>query len=328
MEPCYYHPEAKAKSTCAECTMAICDRCRLDGDMQRCASCAAFYQEGGAPEATAVVPQAAPVDDYSAPMCTNHSTLAADMQCLNCFRPFCLSCASTGYCPDCAPQFVSKQNAAASQMAANAGVEAPYAENYAPQEFAQPGYEQAYEEPADGGGFDLAGSYLDDSPAPARRPRKRPADPGAGAKKPPVKPTKKPAKKGGGVPMGAIAGAVVAVLALAGGGYWYMSHGASAPGDGGEEAAAPMKISITSPKTGKLKGAQVIKLKVTSPDTLDHVELQIDGKYWGKFKEAPFESDWPTGIFKNGKHKVLAKAFYKGGKTVAETHEYTIENPN
>jgi hypothetical protein len=343
MEPCYYHPQAKAKSTCAACHTPVCDRCRLDGDMTRCAACV----ENGTPvsdapmEAEAVVPQAA-VDDYTPPMCTNHATLAADMQCLNCFRPFCLSCASTGYCPDCAPQFVSKQNAAAAQMAASAPA---YEEQYADPGYGQ-GYEQPYEPsfdqgygqdfaqsydaPADGG-FDLAGSYLDDAPAPPPppRPKKRPPGEGPAKKGPAAKGGKKPAPKkgGGGMPKGAIAGGVVALLLVAGGGYWFMTKG-SAAGDEGAEAAGPTKVSISAPKAGKVKGAQVIKLKVASPDDLDHVELTIDGKYWGKFKEAPFESDWPTGIFKNGKHKVVAKAIYKGGKSVSDSHEYVVENPN
>ena len=131
-ETCYYHPEAKAKANCSECTMPICDRCRLEGDMQRCANCSQFASmsdeitdgmtlPGGGGQASPEMAYAQATvaqsnDEFETPMCTNHANLAADMQCLNCFRPFCLSCASTGYCPDCAPQFVNTQRSA--QMAA------------------------------------------------------------------------------------------------------------------------------------------------------------------------------------------------------------------
>jgi hypothetical protein len=332
METCYYHPDAKAKSQCPECTMPICDRCRLDGDMQRCAACAEIVAQGG----HAGPPMGGNMD-YEQPMCTNHATLAADMQCLNCFRPFCLSCASTGYCPDCAPQFVSKQGAA--QYASQAAAPAPQYD-YAPAEM---GYGETYDQvgytdPGVGGGFDLAGSYLDDGP-PAPSPPPRPRKPagasgakkggtgnmaGGGGKK------KAPAKKGGGSkpPIGAIVGLLV-VLGLAGGGYYAYSNGMIPVGNagGGEEAANfPTKVSITSPKGTKVAGGQVIKLKVASEDMVERVELTVDGKYWGKFKEPPFESDWPTSLLPNGKHKVSVKVFYQGGKSAADKREYDVQN--
>lgn len=329
-ETCYYHPEAKAKTTCPECTMPICDRCRLDGDMERCEACAQFYAEGGnAAGMEATVPAQDGGEEFAQPMCTNHANLAADMQCLNCFRPFCLSCASTGYCPDCAPQFVNRTNAA--QMAGATSYHEPQ-ESYGGE-----GYGQAYdngfgETPTMDPGFDLAGSYMDDTAPPAGppRPKKRPPANGAAPKKgaPAAKGGKKaPAKgknakgKGGGLPLGPIIGGVVAVAVLAGGGYWFMSQ----KGGSGEDVTA--KISITSPKAAKLSGSQTIKVKVGSQDAVDHVELMIDKKQWGmKLKEPPFESDWPTSLSSNGKHKVTAKVFYKGGQSAVDTHEFVVEN--
>jgi hypothetical protein len=340
-DTCYYHPEAKAKATCAECTMAICDRCRLDGDLERCGNCASFHN-AEASEVEATVPQAANNDDYTQPMCTNHSTLAADMQCLNCMRPFCLSCASTGYCPDCAPEFVNREGAAQRTAAASkpsagyehyenevpqASYEAEEMQGY-PAQNGQLGYESdANALPLD---FDLAGSYLnDDKPAEARpRPRKRPE---TGARKPGA-PQAKGGKKSPGNkkgaspprPIGMMAGAVVLVLGLVGGGYWFMSKkGADAVPTG------PMKVAITMPKSGTIGGQQIIKVSITSPDDFDYAQIVMDGKPYGaKLKKPPLETDWPTIVYPNGKHKVQVKAYYKGGKVVTDQHEYTIQNKN
>lgn len=82
--------------------------------------------------------------------------------------------------------------------------------------------------------------------------------------------------------------------------------------------AGPAKIEIVGPAAGRpLRGNQVLKFKVAAQDHLERVEVTVDGKYWERLKAPPFESDWPTQIFKNGSHVVMAKAVYKGGKKVA-----------
>ena len=82
--------------------------------------------------------------------------------------------------------------------------------------------------------------------------------------------------------------------------------------------AGPAKIEIVGPAGGgALSGNQVLKFKVAAQDHLERVEVTVDGKYWERLKAPPFQSDWPTQIFKNGQHTVMAKAVYKGGKKIA-----------
>jgi hypothetical protein len=92
---------------------------------------------------------------------------------------------------------------------------------------------------------------------------------------------------------------------------------------GGEDAPFMGKsgIEIVAPAAGGLvKGAQVIKLKVTSKEAVEKVELTIDGKYWEKWsnlEKGTLQSDWPTSIFKNGSHEIVATVKYRGGRRMA-----------
>lgn len=90
----------------------------------------------------------------------------------------------------------------------------------------------------------------------------------------------------------------------------------------------PAKVEIVSPSHKKtLTGNQVITMKVTAADKLEKLELTIDGKHWERLKKGPFVSDWPTQIFKNGNHKLVVRATYKGGKKVATaTRNYKTKN--
>jgi hypothetical protein len=90
-------------------------------------------------------------------------------------------------------------------------------------------------------------------------------------------------------------------------------------------------VTIVAPAAGgALKGPQVIKLKVASHEAVEKVELTIDGKYWEKWaapEKGTLESDWPTGIFKNGPHEVLVTAKYRGGRRMAaDKKKFTTKN--
>jgi Bacterial Ig domain len=84
------------------------------------------------------------------------------------------------------------------------------------------------------------------------------------------------------------------------------------------KVTGPMKVAIVGPSdTRPLSGPQVIKLQVASPNEIERVELTVDGKYWDKLKQPPFQSDWPTSLLTNGKHTIVAKAVYKDKRAVS-----------
>ena len=367
MSTCFYHPQSKAKSICPECGEDICDVCRLEGGLQRCGNCAVNGPPAGGPrirepEAAAVGAEASMGGyggGYDAPatpaahdmaamlevMCSNHPGTTADMQCLNCLQAYCMDCLPDGTM--CAACKTDPEGRAAPQeeyvapppvdVGYDPGLDfsGGYDETYAQQGYADQGYDQGQ-----AGGYDQGYGESDfntgygEAPAPAPRP-KRPAGAGskkagpAGAKKGAPAGKKGPAgkgKKASGPPLGLIAGGVGALLLLAGAG-WFFLAGPGASG-GGDVAMGPTKVSITGPKgAGPFKGLQVITLQVASPDEIQKVEIRVDGKYWEKFTEPPFKTDWPSSLVKNGKHTIEAIAEYKNGTKVTDKKTVTVTNP-
>lgn len=363
MSTCYYHPQTKAKSICPDCGEDICDVCRLEGGLQRCGHCATEGPPPGGPRLRDPEPAVAEVGaaqgsydggggmpaahDMAAMlevMCSNHPGTTADMQCLNCLQAYCMSCLPDGtMCAACkqdpsgraAPQDdytpppvdvgydpgldFSGSYGAASQVPA-----ADYDEGYS-QDFDQ-GYGQ---QEAGYGDADFAQGYSEaPPPRPKRPPGQRKSAPGAagkkgapGAKKAPVGKAKKPS----GPPVALIAGGVGALALVGALGWFFMSGGAG----GGEPAfSGPTKVAIATPQgAGPLKGLQVITLQIASPDEIAEVEVRVDGKYWEKFTEPPFKTEWQSSLVKNGKHTIEAVVEYKNGAKVTDKKTFTVTNP-
>jgi hypothetical protein len=70
----------------------------------------------------------------------------------------------------------------------------------------------------------------------------------------------------------------------------------------------------------------VITLKVASEDDLEKVEVTVDGKYWARLKEPPFQTDWPTSLIRNGRHTLVATAYYKNKKKTTDKRVVTTRN--
>lgn len=89
----------------------------------------------------------------------------------------------------------------------------------------------------------------------------------------------------------------------------------------------PLGVSIGAPAPhSRLTGPQVLRFKVRSARDLRRVEVTIDGKYWDKLKQPPYQSDWPTSIFPNGRHTVRAVAVYRDGQKATTQAVYTTRN--
>ena len=93
----------------------------------------------------------------------------------------------------------------------------------------------------------------------------------------------------------------------------------------------PSGVTITQPARGtRLTGPQLIKLDIRSKQAIEKVEVTIDGKYWDKWEKGrkpPYETEWPTGIFKNGTHEVVAVVHYRGGRRMAaDKRHFTTVN--
>jgi hypothetical protein len=89
----------------------------------------------------------------------------------------------------------------------------------------------------------------------------------------------------------------------------------------------PLHVAIISPShKDRLTGGQNIKLKVSSAPDIARVELTIDGKYWDRFKAPPFDSPWPTSLFANGHHVIVAKAIYRDRQEAITQLEVTTWN--
>jgi hypothetical protein len=116
----------------------------------------------------------------------------------------------------------------------------------------------------------------------------------------------------------ALLGVCFGVMKVAGPAMGLNIPGFSGGKSGGKAFMGTAKIEFLAPAAGKvLTGNQLIKFKVASADDVDHVAVTVDGKYWERLKEPPFESEWQTQIFKNGAHTISAKAVYRGGKKTA-----------
>lgn len=365
MSTCYYHPQTKAKSICPECGEDICDVCRLEGGLQRCGNCATNGPPPGGPRVREAEPAAVAAEvggGYGAAelggapaahdmaamlevMCSNHPSITADMQCLNCLQAYCMDCLPDGtMCAACkedpsgraAPQEeytpppvdvgydpgldFSGGYGASSQVPA-ADFDQGYGQGY-DQDLAG-GYEQGY------GEADFSAGYGE---APAPRPKRPPGArkaPAGAAKKGGAPATKKgPAAKGkkaSGPPVALIAGGVGALVLVGALGWYFMGGGA---GGGDATAMGPAKVSITGPKSaGPLKGLQMITLQVASPDEIQKIEVRVDGRYWAKFTKPPFKTEWQSSLVKNGKHTIEALAEYKNGTKVADKKTVAVANP-
>lgn len=87
----------------------------------------------------------------------------------------------------------------------------------------------------------------------------------------------------------------------------------------------PAQLSIVQPAAKRaLKGNQTIRVSVSPVAHLDHVELSVDGKRWERLSKAPFQSEWPTQILKNGRHVVEAKAVFRGGKKIIKARKVYV----
>lgn len=81
MSKCYYHPEKRSSATCPTCSQPICDRCRLNGTSQRCASCQTLHNKGGNPQGASRTPR-----------CGNHKDIPTELRCGGCRKPYCPAC--------------------------------------------------------------------------------------------------------------------------------------------------------------------------------------------------------------------------------------------
>lgn len=253
-------------------------------------------------------------------MCSYHGDVVAEIQCLNCFQPYCMACLPSG--TTCA--------ACKADPGGRAVREEP-----ATQQVSDLGYEA---------GMDFAASYIDrggihegleayeasEAAAAAARPRKPGgAKKSGGAKKAgggPKKPVAKP-KSAGFDPklIGMALGGLALVGLVAGAAWWFI-----AGGGGAAKKPAPFtgkaQVAIVAPKAQKLSGFQEIRLQVATPAAIDRVEVYVGGKKYSVLKKAPFETDWPTNGRKDGKVEVVAKAFYKNGPTKQDKRTYVIRN--
>ncbi|MEB3198098.1 MAG: B-box zinc finger protein [Candidatus Sericytochromatia bacterium] len=246
-------------------------------------------------------------------MCSYHGDVVAEIQCLNCYQPYCLACLPSG--TQCAP------------CKADPSGRALQAESFGPSSVTEVGYEP---------GMDFAASYADRggiheglevaaqaAEVAAARPRK----PKKSAKKGQAVAPKKAAKKFKGPrlsPKLLVGG--LAALALVGGVAWWVTVGQQRFFPPPPPFKGPTKVAIVSPKAATIRGVQQIQLQVASPQQVELVLVTIDKKHWAKFKKPPFKSEWPTNVHKPGKHEVEAKATYKHGVTVTHKKTYVVKS--
>lgn len=248
-------------------------------------------------------------------MCSYHGNVVADIQCLNCFQPFCLACLPSGtMCAACKADPVSR----AVQSAPDD-----------PVSVTEIGYEP---------GMDFAASYADHGgimegvELGARVAEVASARPKKGAKKSGKKRTsaKKTAvrKPKFRFPVKAFAYAAAAVVALsalgAGGYYVYSALPVAQPTP--PPFKGPTGVSLLTPKGTTIAGVQFIEAKVVSPKHVVNVEITIDKKYWAKLKKAPYKSEWPTNVHRNGKHEVAIKVVYQNGLSAQTKKTYVVKN--
>jgi hypothetical protein len=253
-------------------------------------------------------------------MCSYHGDVVAEIQCLNCFQPYCMACLPSGTtCAACKadPGGRAVREEPVSPLVSDLGYEA---------------------------GMDFAASYIDrggihegldayeasEAAAAAARPRKPGGGKkGGGAKKAgggPKKPVAKP--KAAAVDpklIGMALGGLAVVGLVAGAAWWFIAGG----GGAAKKLATftgKAQVSIVAPKAQKLRGFQEIRLQVATPTAIDRVEVYVGGKKFSVLKQAPFKTDWPTSGRPDGKVEVVAKAFYKNGPTKQDKRTYLLRN--
>lgn len=89
----------------------------------------------------------------------------------------------------------------------------------------------------------------------------------------------------------------------------------------------PARVSILSPASDvTLSGGQEIRIAVAPEEAVERVELSLDGKYWDRFNEPPFESHWPTSLTPNGSHVIAVKARYRDGRVATSSRRVKTWN--
>jgi len=82
--------------------------------------------------------------------------------------------------------------------------------------------------------------------------------------------------------------------------------------------AGPAGIAILQPRSGATVTGNIwVKLDVKAAAHIDHVALTVDGKHWERFEKAPFATEWPSQITRNGRHVIEARVVYRGKKRAA-----------
>lgn len=132
-----------------------------------------------------------------------------------------------------------------------------------------------------------------------------------------------PGLTGGQLPQGAraaLAGIGVGVVLAVGAWGWGHYRALTAPPPPPPAYMGATGVSFLQPRARSVvSGPLWVKLAVTAPTHIDQVVLTIDGKYWARFTKAPFVTEWPSGIVRNGPHTLEAKVVYRGKKRQARS---------
>ncbi|MEB3328513.1 MAG: Ig-like domain-containing protein [Candidatus Sericytochromatia bacterium] len=117
----------------------------------------------------------------------------------------------------------------------------------------------------------------------------------------------------------AMLGALVVVVVVGLAGWAHRAYtAATAPPPPPPPYAGPVGVAILQPRNqAQLTGNVWIKLDVKAASHLDHVALTVDGKHWERFEKAPFATEWPSQITRNGRHVIEARVVYRGKKKTA-----------
>lgn len=114
--------------------------------------------------------------------------------------------------------------------------------------------------------------------------------------------------------------AVLGALILAGVGAFVFLRQPAPP-------SGPARVAILAPAANAtLSGGQAIRVSVATAEAVDRVELTLDGKYWDRLQEPPYESHWPTSLTPNGSHVIEARAHYRDGRVAKSSRRVTTWN--
>jgi len=125
---------------------------------------------------------------------------------------------------------------------------------------------------------------------------------------------------------------VLTVLALLGGtawggmqGYkWYQKYEADKKK---KNKPVPIALSIKQPANRALVShTYKMVFDVVSPKHIKSLDVNIDGKYWGRMRQAPFTLEWQTSLFTNGEHIIQATAIYADGRKVTQKRTVRVRN--